>query len=228
MPQTPMRKRPLPHAANRLFLAEGGMETVMIFRKGIELPAFSSIELVRTFAGRAQLEFYYETYLSIARATGLGLILDTATWRASPDWQTAIGFPDRATLAEAHRMAVRQIESLRADNERADSPILISGTIGPRGDGYSPDMTMTTKQAEDYHGWQMDVFAGTAVDLVTALTIPTVNEAVGIARAARRHAMPLALSFTARPTAACRAACRSPRRSRPPTPPPAPRRSTTW
>ncbi len=57
MPQTPMRKRPLPHAANRLFLAEGGMETVMIFRKGIELPAFSSIELVRTFAGRAQLEF---------------------------------------------------------------------------------------------------------------------------------------------------------------------------
>ena len=45
---------------------------------------------------------------------------------------------------------------------------MISGCVGPRGDGYSPEALMTPDEAERYHGEQIGTFAGTAADLVTA------------------------------------------------------------
>ena len=62
---------------------------------------------------------------------------------------------------------------------------MISGNIGPRGDGYSPDRMMSAKEAQDYHAEQIDVFAATEADLVSAFTLNYVNEAIGVARAAQ-------------------------------------------
>lgn len=74
--------------------------------------------------------------------------------------------------------------------------MVLSGCLGPRGDGYVPDRAMTEEEAEGYPQAQIATFAETAADMLCAITLNDVEEAVGIARAARKAGMPLALSFT--------------------------------
>jgi homocysteine S-methyltransferase len=42
--------------------------------------------------------------------------------------------------------------------------MLISGCIGPRGDGYVVGEQMTTAEAERYHSFQAEIFADTTAD----------------------------------------------------------------
>jgi homocysteine S-methyltransferase len=90
---------------------------------------------------------------------------------------------------------VELLSELRADYERPGAPIVISGAIGPRGDGYKAG-NMDAEEAEAYHATQIETFAGTDADMVTAFTLTSVDEAIGIARAARRMKMPCVISFT--------------------------------
>ena len=84
---------------------------------------------------------------------------------------------------------------MREKWETPTTPCVINGVIGPRGDGYKSGR-MEADEAAEYHALQVSAFAETAVDMVSAITMNTVNEAVGIARAAKAHAMPCVISFT--------------------------------
>ena len=92
----------------------------------------------------------------------------------------------------------RSVELLAEFRPRlgAESDLVISGCLGPRGDGYRADALMTAAEAERYHAAQIEAFAGTEADQVTALTLTYPAEAVGIVRAAEAAAMPVAISFT--------------------------------
>jgi S-methylmethionine-dependent homocysteine/selenocysteine methylase len=166
------------------------METTLIFEQGIELPQFASFPLLESEEGRAALREYFEPYLAIARERGVGIVLDAPTWRANPDWGEKVGY-SLERLEAANRDAVAFIEELR---DQAD--VLVSGCVGPRGDGYVPGELMNADEAEDYHSWQVGVFAGTSADLVSALTMNYAEEALGIARAADKAGMPCVVSFT--------------------------------
>lgn len=166
------------------------METTLLFQHGIELPEFASFPLLETEEGRAALRAYFEPYLAIARERDVGILLDAPTWRANPDWGAKLGY-SREHLEEANRNAVAFVGELRGE-----AGVLVSGCVGPRGDGYVPGELMTALDAEDYHGWQVGVFAGTDVDLVSALTMNYVEEALGIARAAADAGLPCVVSFT--------------------------------
>ena len=184
----------LPQAEGGLFLSDGGMETALIFLQGIDLPQFASFVLLDDEKGRAELVKYYEHFLPIARRRGLGFVLDTATWRASLDWGRLIGF-DAGRLRAANVAAVELVAALRDRWETPETPIVLNGAIGPRGDGYKAGR-MEAGEAEDYHAFQVGIFAGTQADMVSAITMNTVNEAVGIARAAKAAGMPCVVSFT--------------------------------
>jgi len=166
------------------------METTLIFEQGMELPEFASFPLVETADGRAALRAYFEPYLSIARERGVGILLDAPTWRANPDWGAKLGY-SLEQLEAANRAAVAFMDGLRGEAD-----VLVSGCVGPRGDGYVPGELMTPAEAEDYHGWQAGIFADTSVELVSALTMNYVEEAIGIARAAGRAGLPGVISFT--------------------------------
>jgi homocysteine S-methyltransferase len=182
----------LPQLDSRLFLTDGGIETSLIFNDGVELPDFAAFDLLRKPDGRVALVKYFRDYLAIAKQFGLGLILETATWRANPDWATKLGY-DRESLATANRESVALLETLRAD---ATTDLVISGCIGPRGDGYVPGALMSSRQAADYHRVQVDSFAFAGADLVTGITMNYVEEAIGVAQAARHAGMPAVISFT--------------------------------
>lgn len=185
----------LPQLHGGLFLTDGGLETTLVFHEGLELPYFAAFDLLRRPGGEEALRRYYRLYAELARRLGTGLVLESATWRASADWGEALGY-SRVELAEANRRAVAMLAELRAEIERPETPVVLSGCVGPRGDGYAPSRAMTAAAAEAYHREQIETFAATAADMVCAVTMNTVEEAIGIARAARAADLPAAISFT--------------------------------
>lgn len=188
------RKR-LPQLGGRLFLADAGLETMLVYQQGFTLPGFASFVLLREEAGRKALLAYFEGFARLAQAHGTGLVLETPTWRANPDWGRVLGYSELA-LAEANRAAVALVDTVRAAWDAPAHPVVISGNIGPRGDGYRIDQRMGAASARDYHLAQVATFAATEADMVSAFTIGYPDEAIGIVDAAAACDMPVAISFT--------------------------------
>jgi S-methylmethionine-dependent homocysteine/selenocysteine methylase len=184
----------LPQLSGETFITDGGMETTLIFDEGIALPDFASFILLEDPTGVDVLRAYYKSYLEIAAQHGVGIVLDTPTWRANPDWGDRLGY-SAAELADVDRRGVALLEELRATADGV-THVIISGCIGPRGDGYRVDKAMTAEEAQRYHEPQVATFADTAADLVSALTLTYADEAVGVARAARDTGIPSVISFT--------------------------------
>ena len=187
-------RKALPQLSGEFFLTDGGIETTLIFLERLELPDFAAFDLLKRKEGEAVLRKYFQTYSGLAQRFGTGLILESATWRASSDWGAKLGYSAKE-MAEANRRAIALLEDIRNEFKGARKAV-ISGCVGPRGDGYDPGKTMSEKEAETYHVRQVRVFEDSAADMVTGITMNYVEEAVGIARAAERAGMPLALSFT--------------------------------
>lgn len=185
----------LPQLSDRLFLTDGGMETTLIFQDGIDLPYFASFNLLATDEGTDQVRRYYARYIEMARGSGLGFVLESPTWRANRDWAAKLGYT-RETLAAINRKAIEVMVEMRWQFETSRTPIVISGNIGPRGDGYVPGAMMTAREAQDYHAEQVGVFRDSPADLVSAFTLNYVNEAIGVVRAAQAAHMPVVISFT--------------------------------
>lgn len=178
---------------DRFFLTDAGLETDILFNKGIDLPLFSSVTLFTSDASQDILEAYYRDFLDLARRMGTGLILESATWRASPDWAEPLGF-SLAELDGLNAAAIELLKGLRTDY--ADVPTVISGCLGPRGDGYDPGRIMSAGEAQAYHAHQAGVLAAAGVDMLAAITMTNIPEAVGVANAAKALDLPVAISFT--------------------------------
>jgi homocysteine S-methyltransferase len=185
----------LPQLGDSLFLTDGGLETTLVFHEGLDLLHFAAFVLLKSEEGTVVLRRYFERYVEVARAHEVGLVLETPTWRANPDWGARLGY-DAATLGEANRRGVSLLLEIRQAFESPHTPIVISGNLGPRGDGYLPGARMTAAEARAYHAPQIDTFAGTDADMVAALTMNYPEEAIGIVLAARAARMPVAISFT--------------------------------
>ena len=189
-----MTLAPLSQLDGRTFITDAGMETVLIYRDGLELPEFASFVLLDDPAGIEALRSYYGEYVAIAERHGFGIVLDTPTWRANPDWGARLGYSAEG-LDDVNRRGVALLEEVReAAGNGVD--VLISGCIGPRGDGYVVGEVMSAKEAQEYHSAQVATFASTNSDLVSALTLNYASEAVGIARAAAEAGIPSVISFT--------------------------------
>lgn len=185
----------LPQATgDDFFLTDSGMETQFIFLDGIKLPEFASFDLFRRKGGEAMLRRYYQTYVVLAQRFRTGLVLESPTWRANADWGARLGYGAKE-LAGANQRAIGLLEGLR-DEFIGEGKVVISGCLGPRGDGYVPTNMMTETDAEQYHAEQIRTFADSAADMVAAFTMNYVEEAIGIVRAAARFGMPVAISFT--------------------------------
>ena len=140
----------LPQLSSDLFLTDGGMETTLIFHEGLELPDFAAFDLLKHGEGREAIHKYFRTYASIATDYEVGFILESATWRANPDWGEKLGYSNQA-LVDMNRKAIQLLDEIRDEYENPKTRMVISGCIGPRGDGYSATDKMTEEEAEHYH-----------------------------------------------------------------------------
>lgn len=177
------------------FLTDGGLETTLVFHDGMELPYFAAFDLLKTREGRERLRRYYQMYADIARHHEAGFLLESPTWRANPDWASRLGYR-QPSLEQVNRDAIGLMHEIREALESPLSPMLISGCVGPRGDGYQPGALMTPEQARDYHGPQLQTYREAGADFGSAITMNYFEEAVGITLAAAELQMPVVISFT--------------------------------
>jgi homocysteine S-methyltransferase len=185
----------LPQLSGSFFIADGGLETTLVFHEGIALPYFAAFDVLKTKEGTERILAYKERFIALAKKVGTGLVLHGCTWRASPDWGSKLGYsPDE--LAKVNRRSVDLMVALRWEHETRRTPIVLSAVVGPRGDGYQVGNAMTAKEAQDYHRFQIGIFADTEADLVSAFTLTYAEEAIGIVRAAKAAQLPCVISFT--------------------------------
>lgn len=185
----------LPQLEGGLFLTDGGLETTLVFHEGWELPCFEAFVLLESEHGRRTLRKYYDRYVSMAVGIGAGFVLESPTWRANTDWGRKLGYT-AAALKRINREAIELLLELRDRLETPAAPIVVSGNIGPRGDGYDPGTLMHPEEARGYHRPQILAFREAGADLVSAFTMTNSNEAAGIALAAEDAGMPCVISFT--------------------------------
>jgi S-methylmethionine-dependent homocysteine/selenocysteine methylase len=186
--------RRLPHQTDGIFITDGGIETWLMYKQGFELPHFCGFQFLHDPAGRDALHRYYGEFALIAKQFGTGYVFCSLTYRASRDWAQLLGL-SMARLAELN------VESIAFYREIADEvgldpeSTLYSGCIGPRGDAYRTNPALTAESSEDYHSEQVETLRKAGVDLVTALTLNSIAEAIGIARAAQSAGVPSVIAF---------------------------------
>ena len=187
--------RKLPHEDTRLYLTAGSLETTMLYEAGLDFPEFASFTLLRLPAARQPMSDFYRTAVNIALENNTGVILSTNTWRANLDWGAKLGYTSQ-DLAEINTEAVSLLQSIRSLPEFSNAYVLISGCIGPRGDGYIITDTMTITQAEEYHSHQVQALSTAGVDLISGMTFNYSAEAAGLVLACQRVHVPVVVSFT--------------------------------
>ena len=185
----------LPQLDGSTYLTDGGMETVLIYIDGIELREFAAFELLNDQRGTGRLYDYLARHAKIAVENETGFILDGPTWRASAAWGEKLGY-SIADLERINLQSIELLEQVRTSFENEASKFVISGTIGPQGDGYQPAELLSEQEAEAYHARQIATFAASTADMVTAFTITHSAEAIGIVRAATSIYIPVVISFT--------------------------------
>lgn len=177
------------------YLSDGGLETTLIFHEGIELNYGAAFELLLDAEGKSQLRKYFREYLDTVQHYQTNFILESPTWRANPDWCYKLGYSIQE-LRQINIEAVQFLKALKVEYESGYGHILISGCIGPRGDGYQPGKIMSAKEAEDYHLPQIEALAFAEADMTSAFTLNYSEEAVGVAEAAKKAGIPAVISFT--------------------------------
>ncbi|WP_432817343.1 homocysteine S-methyltransferase family protein [Sulfitobacter sp. JB4-11] len=185
----------LPHQTDDIFLTDGGTETWLMYKRGFELPHFSAFHLLNDEPSAAALQEYYTAFARIAVDLGTPFIFDSLTYRASRDWGALLGYSPQ-DLAEMNRRCFDLYRTCAQAAGLTDENTVISGCIGPKGDAYETNDDITAQSAEDYHREQIDTFADAGADIVTALTLNSTQEAIGIAKAADRVGIPSVIAFT--------------------------------
>jgi len=185
----------LPQLDGGLFLTDGGIETTLIFHDGLDLPLFAAFTLLENDEGTETLRRYFEPYAALAAERGTGFVLESPTWRASPRWAGELGYSD-SELDRLNRRAITLMEEISDSHHKAGASWVISGCVGPQDDGYNPTELLSASAAQDYHSAQIGTFADTAADMVSAITMTYVEEALGITRAAQAAGMPVAIGLT--------------------------------
>jgi homocysteine S-methyltransferase len=190
-----MRKRFPPQTKGTIYLTEGGQETEIMYKFGHDLPEFAMYPLFEQPDALTALRGMYQCYLEVAAEAGFSVVIGGLDYRASPDWGDKLGYSPEA-LADVQMRCIEFLREVSQPFRDRIPAILISGIIGPRGDAYSLNRTITADAAEDYHFHQLSTLTRAGVDVVTAMTFNSVPEAIGVARAAARVNLPLCISFT--------------------------------
>ncbi len=200
----------MPEPTSSLLLTDSGLETVLVFHHQIDLPDFASFPLLDDARGRALMADYYRAHLSVAEDLGVGIVLETPTWRASSHWGRRLGY-DAEALDRVNTGAVAFLRELAA--EFPGVSVTVSGNLGPRGDGYNPVELLTADEAEAYHTPQIRSLGAARADQLAVLTITHAAEAIGMFGLPWPRTCRWSCPSRSRPTGTCRAASRCSKRS---------------
>lgn len=184
-----------PNAQGLPFFTEGGTETELMYRHGLTFDHFCAFTLLDNPRAMSVIRDMYRRLLDKIAASGGCALISGLDYRASSDWGALVGY-DAAALTDIQLRNIAFLREVSAPYAGEIPEIRIAGILGPRGDAYELNRTITTEEAEEYHRQQIETYARDGVDLIWAATINNIPEAMGIARAATSAAIPVNISFT--------------------------------
>jgi len=184
-----------PQNRGRFYLTEGGTETELMYKHGFELPHFAMFPLLDNPKAVSKMREMFRSYLDVAAEHDFCALMGGLDYRASPDWGDLLGYSP-ASLSDANLQSIEFLRELANEYSSQVPEILIQGLIGPRGDAYERNETISENEAEDYHSVQLETLKKANVDSALAITFNNIPESVGVARAAAKIGVPLAISLT--------------------------------
>lgn len=140
--------------------------------------------------GGEALAAIYQNYVDIAVESDHPIFLTTPTWRANRERVTAADAPDSINVDAVHFMRGFQ----RRQGDQAGR-IKLGGLIGCKNDCYKPLEGLSVSEAKDFHSWQVEQLVEGGIDFLIAETLPSVDEALGIAKAMEVTSAPYIISF---------------------------------
>ena len=177
------------------YLTEGGTETEIMYKFGHKLPHFAMYPLLDDPEAVQDLKRMFQKYFEAVAESGFSAFVGGLDYRASPDWAKLLGYSSDG-LADMQHRSIEFLRDVAKPYENQIPEILFVGIVGPRGDAYSLNKTITAEESEDYHSVQLETLKEAKVDYVWAATFNNVPEAVGVSRAASQAGLPICISFT--------------------------------
>ena len=178
-------------------LTDGGIETRVMFDTDVELPEYVQVAaLVGDPAGGPVLRGIYEGYIDAARSCGLPVVIGTPTFQASLNFVRMAGLGGEEAVRRLNREAAMMLREIRAGSNYR--PVHVAGVIGPGGDAYRPEESLSAGKAREYHGLQAEALSRSGVDFLYAPTFPAVEEALGASLAMGETGLPYVVSFVLR------------------------------
>jgi len=178
-----------------LYITEGGTETEIMYKFGHKLPHFAMYPLLDDPNAVQDLKRMFQKYFEAVAESGFSAFVGGLDYRASPDWAKLLGYSSDG-LADMQHRSIGFLRDVAKPYENQIPEILFVGIVGPRGDAYSLNKTITAEESEDYHSVQLETLKEAKVDYVWAATFNNVPEAVGVSRAASQAGLPICISFT--------------------------------
>lgn len=130
----------------------------------------------------------YREYIEIAREMHVPILIAAPTWRLDAEKVATAGVPDTINAD-----AVAFIQKVK--DESGYDAIYVSGLLAAKNDSYDFDVALSVEDAEEFHSVQAAQLARAGVDCLVAQTIPSVEEAEGMARAMLATEVPSVIGF---------------------------------
>jgi S-methylmethionine-dependent homocysteine/selenocysteine methylase len=176
---------------HRLILMEAAIiEQLRRDERVVLHPRLENAFLIYQKHGEEALAKLYQSYIDIAQCADLPILLCTPTWRANYE-----RVQESQVALNINGDAVQFLQKCREHQHPTTPEIKIGGLIGCKNDCYKPNEALSSDKAEKFHAWQINQLAHAGVDFLMAVTLPSVEEALGIAKAMEKTKVPYILSF---------------------------------
>jgi len=165
----------------------------MRLRREYNLPYHDIValaDIIYRKGGKEALGTIWNQYIDVAKKYHLPFMATTPLRRANKERVFTAGF-DEAILLD-------NVQFLKQVRDASNAEIYIGGCLGCKGDAYKATEVLQPDDAVEFHSWQADIYTRAGVDYLYAPIMPALPEAIGMARAMERTALPYIISFMIR------------------------------
>ena len=153
-------------------------------------PQLFNTPLIYEVHGRKALRQIYLSYRQVALNAKAPILLCAPTWRIDQKQTTIAGAPP-----SINRDAVTFVKELATEWQTINSPVFTGALLAPKNDCYSPELSLNRSDSSSFHSWQIDKLLQTQASVVIAQTMPSTQEALGMADVLSEANVPYIISF---------------------------------
>lgn len=177
-------------AQGAVFLMEGALGERLKREYGLVIDGPVAMgDLLYQPGGKEAMQTLWRGYLAIAEKRNLPFLATTTTRRLNRQRMAKTVYDDQIFLD--------QVQCLKQVLAHASVPAYAGALMGCCGDAYTAEGCLEkAEEAEAFHWWAASRFAKAGAEFLMAGLMPTLPEALGMARAMAQTGLPYLISFT--------------------------------